>query len=182
MWLDDTRYFSCTDIHFLDPTLVNSGSKVTREQFYALRVLRRPIKAAELAAKHRADLGIPDLQEARDLLEAHPPWRLFLDAVGDLEQKASASLGMFALVLKNQRMACGRVHPTAPVSNMTLRTRPLAQVASERDEDDDDAPDGDDHGDIDASLGADAEEEDNASEGGDDSDGDGENNDNGRGR
>ncbi len=135
MWQHDTRSHPCTDIHFLDPKYVNSGSKVTSEQFYALRVLRRPTTMTD---EHLADLGISDLQEARDLLEAYTPWRLFLGAVDDVDKKPTAAMGMFATVLKNKRMACGNVVKPPPALNVTLRTRPQARAAYNDGADDDD--------------------------------------------
>jgi hypothetical protein len=142
----------CTDIHFINSKLVKSGSKVTRAQFYALRVLRRRFQRNEMDAGHLARLGISDLREARAILEAHQQWRQFLNAVEVIARRPTAALGMFAIVLVNQRMACGTVVFRAPTHTMTLRTRLPVRARSEEDgstaeiDEDDDEDDEDDEG------------------------------------
>jgi hypothetical protein len=116
---------------------------VTSEQFDALRVLRRTVKVSHMTATHFADLGIPDLRPAKALLEAHPSWRLFLNAVVDARQKATAALGMFTIVLKNQRMACGNLVVTTPSHTVVLRPRPFTRATAGDDDDDSNVNDND---------------------------------------
>jgi hypothetical protein len=129
-WRQMTDASACTDIHFLDAAKVQSGSDVTREQFDALRILRRRVDASRMTPRHFDDLGIADCSAARALLGGQPAWHRFLDAVVDRHKRATAALGMFALVLKNQRMACCSVEETAQSYNVVLRPRRPAQAAA----------------------------------------------------
>jgi hypothetical protein len=158
----------CTDIHFINKKLLKSGSKVTQEQFYALRVLRRRYQLDEMDAGHLAHLGIADLRPAREILEAHPQWHQFLDAVENVKQRPTASLGMFAIVLRNQRMACGTVVFKEPAPTMTLRTR--APIPAEPEEDDCDTDKDGEETDINEEDGEDDEGD---NEGNDDADNEG---------